>query len=98
MERKGTIITIQQINSPIKIEVKEQNLENIPEFAKKYKSIVKDYTRERACSKTNTRRSTSVFICNKQYVFNHGVTYVNKPGKVKVVFDAVVQFINTSLN
>ena len=38
MERKGTIITIQQINSPVKIEVKEQNLENIPEFAKKYKS------------------------------------------------------------
>ena len=32
------------------------------------------------------------------YVPHHGVTNVNKPGKVRVTFDAAAQFDKTSLN
>ena len=64
-----------------------------PEFGEKYKNIVNDYI-----SKGHAVKLSPEEAKHRSPVTNYGVTNVNKPGKVRVVFDAAAQFDKTCLN
>ena len=75
----------------------EKKFKQHPEFAEKYKSTVKDYISKGhpvILSPDEAKDRSPV----TNYVPHHGVTNVNKPGKVRVVFDAAAQFDKTCLN
>ena len=75
----------------------EKKFKQHPEFAEKYKSAVKDYISKGHAvilSPEETKDHSSV----TNYVPHHGVTNVNKPGKVRIVFHAAAQFDKTCLN
>ena len=75
----------------------EKKFKQHPEFAEKYKSAVKDYiSKGHAVILSPEEAKDRSPVTN--YVPHHGVTNVNKPGKVRVVFDAAAQFDKTCLN
>ena len=75
----------------------ENKFKQHPEFADKYKSTVKDYISEgHAVMLLPEEARDRSPVTN--YVPHHGVTNVNKPGKVRVVFDVAEQFDKTCLN
>ena len=75
----------------------EKKFKQHPEFAEKYKSAVKDYiSKGHAVILSPEEAKDRSSVTN--YVPHHGVTNVNKPGKVRVVFDAAAQFDKTCLN
>ena len=64
----------------------EKKFKRHPEFAEKYKNTLNDYINKGNAVKLSLEEA------------NHGVINVNKPGKVRVVFDAAAQFDKTCLN
>ena len=75
----------------------EKKFKNNPEFGEKYKATINDYISKGHASKIpldETENDTFV----KNYIPHHGVTNVNKPNKVRVVFDAGAKYKSTSLN
>ena len=74
-----------------------------PEFPKMYKQQIDEYItlgHARKLSKNEKTTTTSItsHIIVPNYIPHRGVTNVNKPGEVRVVFDASAKFRNTSLN
>ena len=75
----------------------EKKFKQHPEFAEKYKSAVKDYiSKGHAVILSPEEAKDRSSVTN--YVPHHGVTNVNKPGKVRIVFHAAAQFDKTCLN
>ena len=75
----------------------EKKFKQHPEFAEKYKSTVKDYiSKGHAVILSPEEAKDRSPVTN--YVPHHGVTNVNKPGKVRIVFHAAAQFDKTCLN
>ena len=64
----------------------EKKFKRHPEFAEKCKNTLNDYINKGNAVKLSLEEA------------NHGVINVNKPGKVRVVFDAAAQFDKTCLN
>ena len=75
----------------------ERKFERNPEFANKYKETINEYVNKGHAVKLTQEDSKNVTPITN-YVPHHGVVNSNKPGKVRVVFDAAAEFQNTSLN
>ena len=76
----------------------ERRFESDLEYAANYSQIVEGY-----CSRAFSRLTTQEELDNTppgcvNYLPHHGVLYPNKPGKIRVVFDASVKYRGTSLN
>ena len=75
----------------------ENKFKKEPEFCKKYQQIIESYLKNGYATKLNTKLyNENNLLVN--YIPHHGVKNVNKPGKIRVVFDAGAKCNNTSLN
>ena len=80
-----------------RLESLEKKFQKNPDFAKLYHDQIEEYI-----TLGHTRQLTKEEAkCNSKitnYIPHHGVLNINKPGKVRVVFDVSAKFQNTSLN
>ena len=75
----------------------EKIFKNDPVFAESYRATINDYiTQKHASRLPEPQYETQSLLVN--YTPHHDVTSINKPGKVKVVFDGVAKFNETCLN
>ena len=75
----------------------EKKFKKDPVFAESYKTTINDYITQGHASKLpEPQYETQSSLVN--YVPHHGVTSINKPGKVRVVFDGAAKFNETCLN
>ena len=75
----------------------EKKFRKEPEFCQKYQQTIESYLKNGYATKLNTK----LYNENKEivnYIPHHEVKNVNKPGKIRVVFDAGAKCNNTSLN
>ena len=75
----------------------ENKFKKEPEFCQRYQQTIESYPKNGYAKKLNTK------LYNKNneivnYIPHHGIKNVNKEGRIRVVFDAVVKCNNTSLN
>ena len=75
----------------------ENKFKKDPEFPETYKNTMEDYINKGNASKLSLEelKQTPSYT---NYILHHSVKSVNKPGKVRVVFDAGAKFQSTSLN
>ena len=62
-----------------------------------YNETINNYLKKghaRKLTPTEYQRTSSI----TNYIPHHGVTHPNKPGKVRIVFDATAEYDNKSLN
>ena len=75
----------------------EKKFKQNAEFTEKYKNTVNDcISKDHAVKFSPEQAKYCLPVTN--YVPHHGVTNVNKPGNIRVVFDAAKQFDKTCLN
>ena len=75
----------------------ERKFTNNPQLAERYKEIMEDYISKGHATKLNqTDSETTSRITN--YIPHHTVTSVNKPNKVRIVFDDGAKAKGKSLN
>ncbi|KAK3747005.1 hypothetical protein QZH41_011961, partial [Actinostola sp. cb2023] len=67
------------------------------EFEEKYRKVVQDYI-NRGYARKLSRDEAETKSAKTNYLPHHGVTNQNKPGKVRVVFDAAAKYDGRSLN
>ena len=75
----------------------EKKFKKNPEFYKSYKNTMKDYINKGHASKLLLEELKQT-ASHTNYIPRQGVKNVNKPEKVRVVFDAGAKFQSTSLN
>ena len=75
----------------------ENKFKRDPEFYKSYKNTMKDYINTGHASKLLLEELKQT-PTHTTYIPYHGVKKVNKPGKVRLVFDVGAKFQSTSLN
>ena len=68
-----------------------------PKFHEMYTPTINDYIKQGHTIKVTSEKSERP-SCIINYLPHHGVRNINKPGRVRVVFDAAVKFKNTCLN
>ena len=73
----------------------EKKFKNNPEFHKQYQKTIKEYIEKGHATNIKDEINTNNVI---NYLPHHGVVNINKPGKVRVVFDAGATHNSTSLN
>ena len=75
----------------------ERKFKQDPKFHEMYTATINDYIKQgHAIKVTSEKSERSSSIIN--YLPHQGVRNINKPGRVRVVFDASVKFENTCLN
>ena len=78
----------------------EKKLKNCPFFAESYKAIynyINDYITQGHASKfPEPQYELQSLLVN--YIPHHGVTNINKPGKMKMTFDGTTKFKEIYLN
>ena len=75
----------------------EKKLKKNPELAEKYQNVINDYV-AKGHAQTMTEEETEATTPKTWYLPHHAVLNPNKPGKVRVVFDAASEFGGFSLN
>lgn len=75
----------------------EKKLKKNPELAEKYQNVIYDYTAKGHAQKM-TEEVVEVTTPKTWYLPHHAVLNPNKPGKVRVVFDAASKFDGVSFN
>ena len=73
----------------------EKKFKNNPEFHKQYQKTIKEYIEKGHATNIKDEINTNNVI---NYLPHHGVVNINKPSKVRVVFDAGATYNSTSLN
>ena len=74
----------------------EQKFKQDPNVHEMYTTTINDYVKQgRAVKVTSEKSERSSSIIH--YLLHHGVRNINKPGSVRVVFDAGAKFENTHL-
>ena len=80
-----------------RLELLEKKFQKNPDFMKFYHDQIEEYiTLGHARQLTKEEAKCNSEITN--YIPHHGVLNINKPGRVRVIFDASAEFQNTSLN
>ena len=74
-----------------------KRLQNNPDMKATYTDTLNSYV-EKGYAKKLTRDEIPSDNARVWYLPHHGVTNPNKPGKIRVVFDAAAKYHNTSLN
>ena len=75
----------------------ERKFKQDPKFHEMYAATINDYIKQGHAIKVASEKSeSSSSIIN--YLPHHGVRNINKPGRVRVVFDVGAKFQNTCLN
>ena len=75
----------------------ENKFKKEPEFCKKYQQTIESHLKNGYATELDSKLyNENNEIVN--YIPHHGVKNVNKPGKIRVVFDAGAKCNNTSLN
>ena len=67
------------------------------ELELKYRPVIEDRVAKRYAKRLSKEEAAAVSN-NTWYTFHHVVTNPNKPGKVRIVFDAAAKYNGTSLN
>ena len=80
-----------------RLEATERKLKRNPDLAGAYQETLQTYIQEGHARKL-TPEETSQHRGRRWFLPHHAVTNPNKPGKVRVVFDATAKFQGTSLN
>ena len=75
----------------------ENNFNKNPEIATKYEETVNSYIESGYARKLSKKEADSTSNITN-YIPHHSVVNPNKSGKLRVVYDAGVQYPNTSLN
>ena len=75
----------------------EKKLKKNPELAEKYQNVINDYVTKGYAQKM-TQEEAKVTTSKTWYLPHHAVLNPNKPGEVRVVFDAASKFDGVSLN
>ena len=75
----------------------ENKLKINPELAEKYQNVINDYV-IKGYAQRMTQEEAKVTTSKTWYLPHHAVLNPNKPGKVRVVFDAASTFDGVSLN
>ena len=75
----------------------ERKLKRIPELAEKYQNVINDYV-TKGYAQRMSQEEAKVTTSKTWYLPHHAVLNPNKPGKVRVVFDAASKFDGVSLN
>ena len=70
-------------------------MKNNPEYHKQYQKTIKGYIEKGHAAKIKDENNTNNVI---NYLPHHGEVNINKPGKVRRVFDAGATYNLTSLN
>ena len=74
-----------------RLELLEKKFQKNPDFAKLYHDQIEEYIRlGHACQLNKEEEKCNSEITN--YIPHHGVLNINKPGKVRVIFDASAKF------
>ena len=75
----------------------ENKFKKEPEFCKKYQQTIESHLKNGYATELDSKLyNENNEIVN--YIPHHGIKNVNKPGKIRVVFDAGAKCNNTSLN
>ena len=80
-----------------RLQATERKLEKQPEVAAKYKTTIDGYVADGHARKLDTQEA-AVPNERRWLLPHHAVTNPNKPGKVRVVFDAAADYRGVSLN
>ena len=75
----------------------EKKLKKNPELAEKYQNVINDYVTNGHARKMSPEEA-KIATPKTWYLPHHAVLNPNKPGKVRVVFDAASKFDGVSLN
>ena len=75
----------------------ERKLKRILELAEKYQNVINDYV-TKGYAQRMSQEEAKVTTSKTWYLLHHAVLNPNKPGKVRVVFDAASKFDGVSLN
>ena len=75
----------------------ENKLKRNPELADKYQNVMNDYV-TKGHAQRMTQEEAKATTSKTWYLPHHAVVNPNKPGKVRVVFDAASKFDGVSLN
>ena len=75
----------------------EKKFKQHPEFVEKYKTTVNDSINKGHAVKLSPQEAKHRSPV-RNYVPHQGVTNINKPGKVRVFYDAAAPFAKTCLN
>ena len=75
----------------------EKRLAKSPNIGTKYKNTINDYIEKGHATKLSNERSNKI-LNSANYIPHHYVLEPNKPGKIRVVFDAAAKHNNISLN
>ena len=80
-----------------RLQATERKLEKQPEVAAKYRATIDAYLTDGHARKLSAEEAAKP-NARRWFLPHHAVTNVNKPGKVRVVFDAAASYRGTSLN
>ena len=80
-----------------RLEATERSLKRNPDLASAYQETIQTYIRHGHARKL-TPKEASQQRERRWFLPHHAVTNPNKPGKVRIVFDAAAKFQGTSLN
>ena len=75
----------------------KKRFNNSPELETKYRKVMEEYI-EKGFARKLTEKEAETTTKKTNYLPHHHVVNRNKPGKVRVVFDAAAKFEDTSLN
>lgn len=75
----------------------KQPLERNKDLHEKYRSVIDGYIAKGHAGKL-TKEEAEQRSNKTWYLLHHSVTSLNKPGKIRVVFNAAAKFQGTSLN
>ena len=76
----------------------ENKFNRQPDLKMKYVEIINQYIKDEHATKIDVNKRNDNFNNKVNYIPHHAVTNINKPGKIRIVFDAGAKCQNTSLN
>lgn len=93
----GTQLPNNRVIAEARLKGLKRKFQRDQEFEERYRNVVQDYI-NRGYARKLSPDEAETKGARTNYLPHHGVTNPNKPGKVRVVFDAAAKYDGTSLN